>query len=258
MTTKLAFNSYTVRDKLGNPQSVEDTFRKAADLGYSAVEIDFEGLQLQFERAELKDLLNRVGLKAFSAHVEFERLEYGIDEAVENFKFLGLNYVAVPNLPRERFCKDEQGWMAGIAMLSHFGEKMNQNGIKFAYHNHAKEFEKYRGRTAMEMIYNESIWANWLCEIDVYWVQYAGGDPSEWIRKYRRRVPLVHIKDYGIVEGKPMTLEVGEGNMNWPYILEACKDAGVEWYIVEQDDTLRDSLESLKISKAFLERQGIV
>ena len=81
--------------------------------------------------------------------------------------------------------------------------------------------------------------------------------PGEWIRKYHGRVPLAHIKDYGIVEGKPMTMEVGEGNMNWPYILDACKDSGVEWYIVEQDDSLRDTVESLKISKTFLEKMGI-
>ena len=61
----------------------------------------------------------------------------------------------------------------------------------------------------------------------------------------------------GIVEGKPMTMEVGEGNMNWPYILDACKDSGVEWYIVEQDDSLRDTVESLKMSKSFLEKMGI-
>jgi len=257
MSTKLAFNSYTVRDKLGNPKDVEDTFRKVADLGYTAVELDFEALLLQFEKGELKDLLNRVGLRAFSAHVEFERLEYGIEDAIENIKFLGLDYVAVPNLPRDRFCKDEQGYLSGIGMLSAFGEKLNKSGIKFAYHNHAKEFEKFRGRTAMEIIFNESNWPNYLAEIDVYWVQYGGGDPAEWIRKFRGRVPLTHIKDLGIVEGKPMTLELGEGNLNWPYILEACKDSGVEWYIVEQDDTVRDSLESLKISKAFAEKMGI-
>jgi len=258
MPTKLAFNSYTVRDKLGNPENVEDTFRKAADFGYKAVELDLEGMMLQFEKGELKDLLDRVGLRAFSAHVEFERLEYGIDDAIEDMKYIGLEYVAVPNLPRERFCKDEQGWLAGIAMLSNFGEKLNKSGIKFAYHNHAKEFERYHGKTAMEMIYNESNWQNYLAEIDVYWVQYGGGDPAEWLRRYTGRVPLAHIKDYGIVDGKPFTLEVGEGNMNWPYILEACKDAGVAWYIVEQDDVLRDSLESIKTSKAFLEKRGIV
>ena len=39
--------------------------------------------------------------------------------------------------------------------------------------------------------------------------------------------------------------EVGEGNLNWHAILDACKEAGVEWYIVEQDTCQRDPFESL-------------
>ena len=71
-----------------------------------------------------------MGLKAFSAHTQFERLEYGIDDAIENFKDIGLEYVVIPNLPRDRFCKDEQGYLAGIGMLAVFGEKMNQERHK--------------------------------------------------------------------------------------------------------------------------------
>ena len=82
-------------------------------------------------------------------------------------------------------------------------------------------------------------------------------DPAEWIRKFQGRVPLTHIKDLGIVEGKPVTMEVGEGNMNMPYILDACKYSGVEWYIVEQDDSLIDTVESLRMSKNYLEKLGI-
>ncbi len=257
MSTKLAFNSYTVRDKLNNPENVEKTFRQIRELGYSAVELDLDGLLLQFEVEELKDLLNRVGMRAFSAHTEFERLEYGIDDAIENIKAIGLEYVVVPNLPRDRFCKDEQGYLTGTSMLASFGKKLNNNGIKFAYHNHSKEFEKFRGKTAMEIIFNESNWKNYLAEIDVCWVQYGGGDPAEWIRKFQGRVPLTHIKDLGIVEGKPVTMEVGEGNMNMPYILDACKYSGVEWYIVEQDDSLIDTVESLRMSKNYLEKLGI-
>ncbi len=71
------------------------------------------------------------------------------------------------------------------------------------------------------------------------------------------RVPLAHIKDLGVVDGKPMTMEVGEGNMNMSSILDACKESGVEWFIVEQDDSLRDPVESLQISKEFLKKLGI-
>jgi sugar phosphate isomerase/epimerase len=104
----------------------------------------------------------------------------------------------------------------------------------------------------MDLLFFEG--QKYLAEVDVYWVQYGGGDPSEWIRKLAGRVPLVHMKDLGMVEGKQWTMEVGEGNMNFREILSACRDSSVEWFVVELDDCIRDSLDALRISKQGLER----
>ena len=74
-------------------------------------------------------------------------------------------------------------------------------------------------------------------EIDTYWIQHGGGDPAWWIRRMAGRSPLVHLKDMVMRGREQLMAEVGEGNLNWPAILRACKAAGVKWYIVEQDDT---------------------
>jgi sugar phosphate isomerase/epimerase len=51
--------------------------------------------------------------------------------------------------------------------------------------------------------------------------------------------------------------EVGEGNLNWPAILDACRAAGVRWYIVEQDTCQRDPFDSLAISLRNLHGMGL-
>ena len=52
--------------------------------------------------------------------------------------------------------------------------------------------------------------------------------------------------------------EIGEGNMNWVAILAAADEAGVEWYLVEQDDCYeRDPFESLAISNRNLREMGL-
>jgi sugar phosphate isomerase/epimerase len=51
--------------------------------------------------------------------------------------------------------------------------------------------------------------------------------------------------------------EVGEGNLNWPEIIEACRHAGVEYYAVEQDTCCRDPFESLAISLRNLKAMGL-
>ncbi len=94
-------------------------------------------------------------------------------------------------------------------------------------------------------------------ELDTYWVQHGGGDPAAWIRKVKNRMPVVHLKDMVIQGREQVMAEVGEGNLNWPAILEACREAEVEWYAVEQDICQRDPFESLEISFKNLKKMGL-
>ena len=51
--------------------------------------------------------------------------------------------------------------------------------------------------------------------------------------------------------------EVGEGNLEWPQILAACREASIEWYIVEQDTCQGDPFESLGLSLRNLRQMGL-
>ena len=86
----------------------------------------------------------------------------------------------------------------------------------------------------------------WYC-LDTHWLQSGGKNPPDYIRKAKGRMSVVHFKDYKIVGGAdPIEqvckdfAEVGEGNLNWPAIIEACREVGVEAVIVEQDVCPRD------------------
>jgi sugar phosphate isomerase/epimerase len=51
---------------------------------------------------------------------------------------------------------------------------------------------------------------------------------------------------------------VGEGNLNFPGILEAAKKAGTKWYIVEQDNCNgKDPFECLSRSLKNLKQLGL-
>ena len=65
------------------------------------------------------------------------------------------------------------------------------------------------------------------------------------------------MKDMTNRANKPTMAEVGEGNLNWPSILAAAKEAGVQWYIIEQDVCERDAFESLGISLRNLKSWGL-
>jgi len=129
-------------------------------------------------------------------------------------------------------------------------------GLSVGYHNHSFELEKFGAKTGLAILFDESD-AALTAEIDTYWIQHGGGNPGAWIRRVAGRSPLVHLKDMVIAEGKPVMAEVGEGNLDWPDILAACREAGVEWYIVEQDHCRRDPFDSLAMSLQNLREMGI-
>ena len=83
----------------------------------------------------------------------------------------------------------------------------------------------------------------------------------EWIEKLKGRIPIIHYKDYavdcaseivGLGDVPRMFAEVGQGNLNWKAITAAARDAGVEWYNIEQDQTKRPVFESLQISIDYM------
>jgi sugar phosphate isomerase/epimerase len=52
--------------------------------------------------------------------------------------------------------------------------------------------------------------------------------------------------------------EIGEGNLNWSAIIDACDAAGVEYALVEQDQTYdRTPFEALEISYNNLREMGL-
>ncbi len=95
-------------------------------------------------------------------------------------------------------------------------------------------------------------------ELDTHWVAAGGGDPAAWVRMCAGREPLLHLKDFTIVEGERRFAEIGEGNLNWAAILAEADAAGVEFYLIEQDNCYdRDCFESLAISYRNLVEMGL-
>jgi len=253
--TNVAINLYTLREYLKTPESIRETLKKVRDAGYEVVQLSGLG---PIEPKLLKSMLDEFNLKVCASHVSLERLKNDFRKVVEEQKLYGCKHIAVPSLPREYANKGIEGYKSAARELSDLGKKLAGEDITLSYHNHFFEFEKLENKLVLDVLFEESDPKYLKAEIDTYWVQFSGGDPAYWIRKLKGRVPLVHLKDMGIKDGKQVMMEVGEGNLNWEAILEACKYSGVEWYIVEQDVCLRSPFESIRISRENLNKMGIL
>ncbi len=252
--TVLAAQLYTVREFTQTAKGIADTFRKIKAMGYGAVQDSASG---PIDPGEFRRMADGEGLTICATHVAFEALRDDAEAAIEMHRTLGCENVAIGGMPA---IYREDG-AAGLSRFAHDAEEVGRRladaGLTFSYHNHSWEFEKYDGRLALDIIYEDSDRRYVLAELDTYWVQHGGGDPAAWIDKLADRIRLLHLKDMTVRGKEPIYTEIGEGNLNWARIIESARDAGVRWYIVEQDTCERDPFESLEISLKNLRAMGL-
>ena len=249
---QIAAQMYTLREYTKTPQALAESLKKVKNIGYDAVQIS--GI-CEIAYTELKNILDDAGLKCCATHISYQRMKDEIEKVIEDHHIIDCKYPAIGSLPKEYWNAD--GYLKFAKEATEVGKKLAEAGLRFGYHNHSFELEKYGDRTGLQILIEESDPRYFTAEIDTYWIQHGGGDPAAWIEKCSGRIPLVHLKDMTVRDMKPIMAEVGEGNLNWPSILNACRNAGVEWYIVEQDDCERDPFESLAISLQNLGAMGI-
>jgi sugar phosphate isomerase/epimerase len=250
----LAAQLYTVRAFTTTAEGLAASVTKIRDIGYTAVQISAIG---PIPDVEVKAIIDDLGLTICNTHVQpSEALWNDLDAVITQHKLWDCRHVAIGSMP-EAYRAGEDGFRRFAAEATAIGEKLYRAGLTFSYHNHSFEFARFGTRTGLDILYEESDPCYLQAEIDTYWVQHGGGDPAAWCRRMVDRMPVVHLKDMVIVDGEPDMAEVGEGNLNWPAILEACREAHVEWYAVEQDRCRHDPFESLKISYENLRAMGL-
>jgi sugar phosphate isomerase/epimerase len=77
-------------------------------------------------------------------------------------------------------------------------------------------------------------------------VTRGGEDPVNYIRRYAKRLPQLHLKDMDAADGS--FTELGNGKIDLAACVCAAKDSICEWVIYEQDVCKRPAFESAVIS----------
>jgi len=245
---------YTVRAFTQAIEDVAVTLKKVADIGYTAIQISAFG---PVDPQQVARLVEDNGLTVAITHMGWNRFQNELDEVIAVHKLWGCVHTAVGSLPDEYRSLD--GLKRFLDELAPIAERLAQEGMDFSYHNHSHELARYGDKTWLEMLYEQASPEMLKAELDTYWIQAGGGDPAAWVRRCAGRQPVLHLKDMVVTpEREQRMAEIGEGNMNWPAILQAAEEGGVEWYLVEQDQCYdRDPFESLAISYRNLRAMGL-
>lgn len=228
---------YTLRSMM--EKSVADTLKLVASVGYK--ELEFAGF-FGSDPADVKALIDELGLTAPSAHVALNLLEQDIDKQIEIAKVMEHKYMVVPWLSAEQRSKDIAGWQRLAEKLNVYGEKCQANGIQLAYHNHDFEFENINGQLPYNVLLDECEENLVAMELDLYWTVKAGYDPVDYFKRNPGRFKLWHVKD---MDQNGQFADVGKGTINFDDIFANADLAGIEHKFVERDRT-DDLVETIK------------
>ena len=243
---------YTLREHLKTTDDMAATFKRVGELGYSAAQLSGHGAGTP---EEIKGFADDAEVAIVATHIGYDRIRDDVDAVIAEHQLWGCRHVGIGGMPTE--FRSGDGFARFGAEASVTARPLIDAGLTFSYHNHSFELERFDGRTGLEILAAESDPAVFSFEIDTYWIQHGGGNPVSWLNTLRGRMHVVHLKDMAMNGGEQLFAEVGEGNLEWAPILDACRQADIEWYLVEQDRCQRDPFESLGLSLRNLRALGL-
>lgn len=223
-------------------EDVPGTLAIAHNMGFSVVETaGTYGLTARVFR----DDLAKQGLTPVSAHFSYAILDGQLDQVIADAKTLGVRFVVLPAIPHSPTHFSVEEARAAAVKLNRWGAAIKAAGMTFAYHTHGYEFrpDPRTGETPFEALMKGTDPSMVSLELDVFWVTHAGVDPLALLRKYPGRWKMLHLKD--LRSGAALDnsgaapaeddVPVGTGQVSWPRILEAAREAGVEYYFIEDE-----------------------
>lgn len=227
---QIALQLYTVREQAA--VDMLGTLDQVAAIGYRNVEFaGYHGVPT----AALRERLDTLGLRAFSAHVGLPDLLEKTEQTIADLVTLGCAHAVVP-WSAEEFRASAADVHRLASKLNEAGALVREAGMRFGYHNHAFEFAALDGSTMWDMLAENTDPALVDFQLDVFWAYDAGFNPVEVINRYAGRLPSIHIKDRA---ASGDDAPAGDGILPWSEILAAADHAGTTFYLVEQDNPAR-------------------
>ena len=236
------------------------TIAKLGEIGYSFVEAAGykDGKFYGMEPAEFKALLKEHGMTMKGSHTgpnlpkegDWDNAMKWWDECIAAHKAAGAKFIVKPSMGGDSYRS-----LDTLKMYCDYynvvGEKCNEAGMRFGYHNHANEFTtELDGHIFYDYLIENTDPEKVMFELDLYWIYKGGKDAVDYFNKYPGRFELYHVKDYE---------EVGaSGKIDFKPAFDNAKLAGMKDYIVEVERYNFEPLESVAKSYEYLNNAEFV
>ena len=223
---------YTLRDVL--PQDPKGVLKQIASFGYKEIE-SYEGPNGMFwgmSNLGFKQYMDELGMTIVASHCDIDK---DFEKKAADAAAIGMKYLLCAWKGPQKSIDDFKRF---ADEFNKKGEVCRKHGIRFAYHNHDYSFKPMDGQVPQDVMMKGTDPALVDFEMDIYWVVTAGEDPEAWLRKYKDRFRLCHVKDRsktaGADNGKN-SVDLGTGVIDFPKVLKTAKENGMKYFVVEQE-----------------------
>ena len=229
---KFGIQLYTLRDVV--PKDPKGVLKQLASFGYTQIE-SYEGQQGMFwgmSNTDFKKYMDDLGMSIVSSHCDINK---DFEKKSAEAAAIGMKYLICPWLGPQKSLDD---YKRHADEFNKRGEICKKNEIRFAYHNHDYSFKPMNGQLPQDVMMNATYASLVDYELDMFWVVTAGEDVEGWLKKYKNRFRLCHVKDRSKTAGTnngQNSVDLGTGSINWPSVLKTAKENGMEYFIVEQE-----------------------
>jgi sugar phosphate isomerase/epimerase len=277
MDVRIGLQLYSVRQALA--KDPWGTLAQIAAAGFTRLEAanhnarNDPGVGFGVEAGELRDQLAELGLSIVGCHLNPLHLDI-LPRALDYQAELGNTQIGcdIEFYPYG----DRDFVLRRCETFNEVGALAQQRGMRFYYHNHFQEFQRFGDDYVYDLILENTDPALVFLELDTYWMYRGGQDPVSWMQRFPDRVILLHQKDFPDGAPQPLNLfdgvvsptenidmavfeerkntlcftEIGTGVLPIQDIVDAASALpGLDYLFLEQDHTTLPEIESIERSR---------
>jgi sugar phosphate isomerase/epimerase len=252
---KFGLQLYSLRDDM--PKDPMGVLKQVSSFGYRQIE-SYEGAKGMFwgmSNTDFKKYMDDLDMTIVASHCDISKdfEKKAAEAAAIGMKYLICAWVG-PQKSLDDFKRIAEDFNAK-------GEICKKNGIRFAYHNHDYSFKELEGQVPQTVMMDIADPALVDFEMDIYWVVTGNQDPEAWMKKYKNRFRLCHVKDRTktpVENNGRNSVDLGTGVIDFSKILKTAKANGMEYFIVEQEAYPNGTpLEAAKVGAEYMKKLKI-
>ncbi len=229
---KIGIQLYSVMSAV--QKDPKSSIERLAALGYNNVELVQWGGDTKvfgMSPADFRSLCDNNGVEIVSTHSSIQEDPSKEDEITARWRQLfeiqkacGGRYFVIPSY---RVDYTEQDVKRMCEYFNRIGKIASEYGLMLGYHNHSGEYKTLKDSDKVMWEYLvENTDPRYVCfELDVYWCTKGGKNPVDYLKKYPKRIKMLHVKDDFVI---------GEsGDIDFENIFKQFYKNGMKDYVVE-------------------------